>query len=126
MARWGFGTWGSGYWGAILGQAVGSVKLLSRAVSAVNVSVLRSNVLRLECRFERSSAFTDPNVVTLRLKGPDAAELSLVPERVSPGLYRYDFDTEGMPAGSWRYRWEGDGGVDAAVEGGFEVLSGQF
>ncbi|MBN9415973.1 MAG: hypothetical protein J0I12_11080 [Candidatus Eremiobacteraeota bacterium] len=92
------------------------------------LSILQANVLRLTLRFERAGAYADPSYVTLRLKKPDGSELSPapVPVRTELGIWQWEFDTAGQPAGTWTYRAEGDGLVDAATEGTFVVTQSAF
>lgn len=92
------------------------------------LSLLTGCVFRLHIYFEQDGAFADPNTVILRLKQPDGTELAppVTPTREELGHWTYDFDTAGQPVGVWTYRAEGDGAVDAAVEGTFTVTASAF
>jgi hypothetical protein len=93
------------------------------------VSALQSNVLEILMRFRGPDGqLADPTTVTLRLKKPDATELTPAPFpiRLGPGVWQYYFDTQGKAPGVWTYRAEGDGALEAALEGTFTVTGSAF
>jgi hypothetical protein len=92
------------------------------------LALLGSNVIRFTLSFEKDSAYADPQTVSLQLKKPDGTLLSPAPTLVKQetGVWRYDFDTAGQPPGTWKYRAEGDGQLDAATEGTFEITTSSF
>lgn len=92
------------------------------------LSLLQANVLRFILRFEQANAYADPNSVRLRLMKPDNTEFTPepVPTRSGLGIWQWEFDTEGQPAGVWKFRAEGDGLVDAATEGTFTLTQSAF
>lgn len=67
---------------------------------------------------------TDPTTITLKVKKPGTAlatytyALSQV-TKTSTGVYTRNTSLDTV--GTWWYRWEGTGTVEAAVEGWFEV-----
>lgn len=142
MSSWSNAVWGFGHWGylapapglcwvglSFLALATVCQQLKSHLeVTVMPNSLLPGNVLTLTLYFEQGGAFRDPNTVSLRLKKPDGTELSPPPTpiRISTGKWAYDFDTDGQPVGVWTYRAEGDGLVDAAVEGTFTVQQSAF
>lgn len=140
MSVYGVATYGSSVFGpAIPGlcwvelatRSAVAVSLLPKSrleVTVMPLSALQSNVLVFTLRFEQAGAYADPNSVSLRLKKPDGTELSPapVPSRTALGTWRWEFDTAGQPAGTWTYRAEGDGLVDAATEGTFSLTQSAF
>lgn len=77
-----------------------------------------------------SPVYVDPDTVTLRVKDPSGnttayvygTDVQVVQD--SAGHYHANIDID--DAGTWYYRWEGDGSYKAAAEGTFTVAAGNF
>lgn len=99
-------------------------------VSVSSPSVLAGNVVTLSVKvWTGTDVFVDPDTMTLTIKPPDdvASDVNVIfPGKTSDGHYSHDFDTDGQPAGIYRFRWRGDGTNDIAAEGSFEVLASQL
>lgn len=84
-------------------------------------------LVRLKGTFtDASGVAADPGTVTLLVWTPGAASSTSRVYGTDPnvikdgvGLYHYDQDVEA--AGTWRYRWQGTGAVQAAGEASFKA-----
>lgn len=97
-------------------------------VSVSSPSVIIGNKITLAFKvWEGADAFVDPDTITLTIQPPgDSGAVTPEFDQTSAGHWQSVFDTDGQPAGVYKYRWEGDGnGKDCAAEGTFEVLASQ-
>lgn len=86
------------------------------------------DLIRLLVTFQDTTgAFVDPTNLILRIKLPDGSVQEYSSGDVtqtSKGKYQYDFLS--TAAGTHRYRWEGTGTAQGAVEGSFKVAESAF
>ena len=77
------------------------------------------NLVVLTVNFQdANNNYVDPTVVSLSVKTPDGIITnSLVPTRVSTGVYSYNYTL--VQAGIHYYRYTGTGAVTAAADGSF-------
>lgn len=86
------------------------------------------DLIRLLVTFQDTTGtFVDPTNLTLRIKLPDGSVQEFASGDVTQtatGKYQYDFLS--TAAGTHRYRWEGTGTAQGAVEGSFKVAESAF
>lgn len=87
------------------------------------------DLIRLLVTFQTTSgAFIDPTGLTLRIKLPDSTVIEWAYPgditQTATGKFQYDFLS--TTAGTHRYRWEGTGTAQGAVEGSFKVAESAF
>jgi hypothetical protein len=87
------------------------------------------DLIRLYVTFQDTAgAFIDPTSLVLRIKLPD----STVTEWTYPGditqttTGKFQYDFLSTTAGTHKYRWEGTGTAQGAVEGSFKVAESAF
>jgi hypothetical protein len=89
-------------------------------LAAAPLDVVAGQRVSVEADFRLGGVLTDPTVVTVYLRSPNAALTTLVYPttgltRDMQGVYRVEFTASA--AGSWGVRFEGSGGgVEAAKE----------
>ena len=64
----------------------------------------------------------DPDAVVCKLKLPSSAVIELQVARSDTGKYEVQYSLVGLDAGTYIYRWEGNGRVQAASWGQFCVV----
>jgi hypothetical protein len=90
----------------------------------------KGDLVRLSAIFSVSGTATDPDSVTVKVKGPDKVEVPKVygsdaeVVRDSAGNYHYDLTVDQF--GRWFYRWEGTGAVEVAKDGHLFVKHSAF
>lgn len=86
------------------------------------------DLIRLLVTFQNTAgAFVNPTTVILRIKLPDGSTQEFTADDITQtttGKYQYDFLS--TTAGLHRYRWEGTGTAQGAVEGSFKVAESAF
>jgi len=87
------------------------------------------DLIRLYVTFQDTAgAFIDPTSLVLRIKLPDSTVIELTYPgditQTTTGKFQYDFLS--TAAGTHRYRWEGTGTAQGAVEGSFKVAESAF
>lgn len=78
-----------------------------------------------------TATFTDlngnpgnPSSVIFKLKDPSGSVTLPAAQQSDTGVYYVDIVVDSR--GTWFYRWEGDGAIQAAVEGEFFVRASRF
>lgn len=86
----------------------------------------QGSAVRMASSFQNASGTpTDPTYVALSYELPDTTEVILVYGvnaqivRTGPGVYYADIAVN--QAGTWRFRWYGEGGIQAAADELFNV-----
>jgi hypothetical protein len=86
------------------------------------------DLIRLLVTFQDTTGtFVDPTNLILRIKSPDGSVQEYTSgdiTQTATGKYQYDFLS--IAAGTHRYRWEGTGTAQGAVEGSFKVAESAF
>jgi hypothetical protein len=84
------------------------------------------DVARVSCTFTNpAGAFADPTTVRAKYKAPGQATVTKTylvdSEVIRDSAGKFHMDMALTLAGTWRYRWEGEGTIVAAGEGAFMV-----
>jgi len=86
------------------------------------MSYLVGQIVRLAITFtDASSALIDPTTVTLKVQLPDNTQITYSGTVVHDSLGKYHQDFTVTEAGTYLFRWDGEGGVSALQEGSFVV-----
>lgn len=84
------------------------------------MKITTGNKVRIEASIrDISGELADPTTVTVKVRKPSGAVLTISPDRVSTGIYRSEVAVD--EGGQWCYRIEGTGAVTTATEGSFPV-----
>lgn len=85
----------------------------------------RGDLVRLRAEFKNDvGTLTNPTAVVLRLRDPAGVVSTPAATASSTGVYTYDLSL--TQEGTWIYRFEGTGAVQAAEEGEVYVRNSAF
>ena len=85
----------------------------------------RGDLVRLRAEFKNAAGtLTNPTAVVLRVKDPAGAVTTPVTTTGAAGVYEHDLSL--TLEGTWIYRFEGTGAVQAAEEGEVYVRNSAF
>lgn len=94
----------------------------------MSTSYDKADLITLSATFKNAAGtLTDPTAVTLRIMDPRGQIVTYSGGAIihdSTGLYHMDFSTHSLH-GTWWYRFEGTGAIQAGGEKSFVILSSE-